>query len=491
MIPTEKLRAIKHLVTHINCPDGMATAMIIRDVLPDVKVTFLQYDTLDHKMLNPEPGMLFCDFSPYTARTQEFIDAGTIVLDHHKTQKAVVAQFGELGVFADEKEEPGVCGASLAFREVWKPLAEAHNADESEPLAKQISMHEFETVSEFARLAGIRDTWQRQSPDWLAACGQAEAVLFWPKESLYVAPDKWAEKLAIGPVLYENRLRKARICLEKGFEFRTPKGRAVLVFEGLSPSDACELDEGQHDLIVGFGFATEELTLSKVIFSTRSHRKFDCGAFCQAHGGGGHAPAAGFSQVLAADDVQPHTMFKDIFLRYEEVEEDWLKIVKAEEERLEFEKEHPEAPKGPKFEPMGVYNKLLLDNPKPAGSYIVHLDKYERDNLVWLFDLIGYPAPTKPVEPFNRAHTGDWLGQIASKLECHKGVGEPLMPKEELQEEVAGWVEDQQADEDSDTVNVKMSVALAGKIGLFKFLKDAGYEVAGELDSALAPDDVE
>lgn len=48
----------------------------------------------------------------------------------------------------------------------------------------------------------------------------------------------------------------------------------------------------------------------------------------------------------------------------------------------------------------------------------IELDDYERANLLWLLRAIGYPHdPDQPaVKPFDSANTGDWVGQVASKL---------------------------------------------------------------------------
>jgi len=65
--------------------------------------------------------------------------------------------------------------------------------------------------------------------------------------------------------------------------------------------------------------------------------------------------------------------------------------------------------------------------------WVLVLDKYERDNLLWLFNVIGYPGiepgeegkpnPKKAtVEPFHNLNNGDWVGQIASKLCYLTGV---------------------------------------------------------------------
>lgn len=344
MIPVEKLRSVTHIVSHENCADGMASAMILKHALPNAKVTFLQYDTPAHKALAPAPGMLFCDFAPYKERVAEFREAGTLVLDHHKTQKAVVESFGELGVFADETTEPGVCGAVLAFREVWLPLMKNGYDDGIMPVT--VSDATVQQLQTFAILAGIRDTWQRKDARWQSACEQAEALGFWPVEELVeLHPDAWGQKFALGPVLYARRLRSAGNCLDRSFNFMTGKGRRVKVFEGLrQSSDAAELAGDTADFVVGFGY-TAEANMPKVIYSTRSHTGFDCSAFALAHGGGGHSAAAGFSMSIGPSTVQPYQLLQETLALYERFEEPWLKLVA----------EHKQ---DKSFEPIGAYDEL-------------------------------------------------------------------------------------------------------------------------------------
>lgn len=49
-------------------------------------------------------------------------------------------------------------------------------------------------------------------------------------------------------------------------------------------------------------------------------------------------------------------------------------------------------------------------------KWTLELDKYQRDNLLWLLNACGYPNLANTVEPFNCANTGDWLGELALML---------------------------------------------------------------------------
>src|ERR1700679_2840748 len=120
MFDLKRLAAIKTLIIHGGgCTDGIASAMILRSVLPDAEIKFVQYMTPEQVNLEPKEGMLFCDITPVADRVKDFVAVEALVLDHHKTARAVVEAFGSLGAFGDEKADPGVCGAVLAYPHVW------------------------------------------------------------------------------------------------------------------------------------------------------------------------------------------------------------------------------------------------------------------------------------------------------------------------------------------------------------------------------------
>lgn len=316
-IPIEKLQAVKNVVVHEACPDGLASAMILRACYPTAGIKFVQYDTRAHKELEAQPNTIFADFSPHPDRVDDFKRVESIVLDHHQTQKGVVASFGELGVFGDEATEPGVSGAVLTFREVWLPLI--GNGYDDGVMATMPTAKERQTILDFATLAGIRDTWQTKSPRWQESCEQAAAMFFWPPDVLLpVPPDKWEEKLSLGPLLLEKQLKRSKRNADNSFRFTTTKGTRVAVFEGTtSASDAAEYLGETVDLAVGFDIFMQD-GKPVMLWSIRSHTNFDCGTFCKAHGGGGHLRAAGFKLVLQPDDPNPFYLAKRVIEAYEQ-----------------------------------------------------------------------------------------------------------------------------------------------------------------------------
>jgi hypothetical protein len=309
----DALCKVTDVVCHDNCSDGTMSAIFLKDALPKIRVHFCQHGTAREK-LQVGPNMLFCDFAPPESRHREFIDAGAIILDHHMSEKHITEAAGPLGVFGDEKLDPGVSGAVLAYRHVWLPIKEralearltqqpgAWQSDLND-IRRGLYEAERERAENFARLIGIRDTWQKHDSDWLKGCELAESIRFFPQES-WLIPDPfaqdrepwWKPRLAVGQRLVEKQLTTLRKVLEGAYRFVSESGTRVVMFSGTKfTSDACEMVKDAADLIVGFDFFAIEDGQATLGFSTRSFTSFDCAAFCRSLGGGGHSKAAGFS----------------------------------------------------------------------------------------------------------------------------------------------------------------------------------------------------
>lgn len=88
---------------------------------------------------------------------------------------------------------------------------------------------------------------------------------------------------------------------------------------------------------------------------------------------------------------------------------------------------------------------------KPPETWTLTLNRYQRDNLLWLLNAIGYPWGQR-VEPFNLANTGDWVGEIAQMLgkihllDSHAGVfvideaDRPNLSLDGLKDRINEWV---------------------------------------------------
>lgn len=340
-LPTDKLRNVRRIVTHAGCPDGIASALILRDVLPDAEVEFVAYDSTQRDLRASE-GMLFCDMTPPRHRAREFVGEGAIVLDHHRSQREVVEvveAFGPLGVFADEDREPGVSGAVLAFREVWEPLEVAAEIDrESSMLRTGTSVARRDHVQEFAAMAGVRDTWRRDSPLWEQACEQAAALVFYPRSFWLKGGEvdsktrgggvrvNWHAVFAaceLGKILrVRDRERDDRAFQRATFFYaRIPYSSnrlLVAVVNTLAVSDLADVlaRRSGADVTVGFEYGCEGPKDEQVAWlncSVRSRGDFDCSALAKSRGGGGHRHAAGWRDALPACSPYQHVerLFRD------------------------------------------------------------------------------------------------------------------------------------------------------------------------------------
>ncbi len=304
MISLGILRAVRSIVTHGNCPDGLASAVLLHDALPGAEVVFLEYGQRAHRDLVAVPGMLFCDFSPIPERAADFARANAIVLDHHRSAREVVEAMGARGIFADERADPGVAGAVLAYRHVWRPLRGT---------SPQAAFAEH-----FATVVGIRDTWQTQSPLWREACAQARLMEsmprdWWLKTPLEALERGWRELEQLGDGLLATHEEGVRRAVARAYRFHSADGhRVVALNTSQLASDAAEALRGEADLIVGFAYLFEG-GAPKMHLSLRSQDgAFDCGTFAARFGGGGHTRAAGIVMPVSATDAQPYERIREL-----------------------------------------------------------------------------------------------------------------------------------------------------------------------------------
>ncbi len=326
MISIEALKNVKHLVCHKNpgspCPDGTASMLILNSALLMLGVKARRLNFVSHDLLAElpaEPDMLFCDIAPRAGRAREFLEAKAIVLDHHKTDAAVVRQFVEagLGAFGDEEKEPGVSGAVLAFREVWMPAWHHARAEAfRHSLTTSPTIDGAADIEAFAKLAGIRDTWQNKHDGWAMACAQAEALRFWPFEVLVQQPlHRLDQYLDIGSVLVAKNYERDTLLMKNGVFFEVPRYstrdgginiplRFFIVANSVETSDVAERIGAEAHLVVGFVYRYGK-DRPVIQLSLRSRGDFDCSALAEAHGGGGHKSAAGCTIPITTSDVQP------------------------------------------------------------------------------------------------------------------------------------------------------------------------------------------
>lgn len=95
--------------------------------------------------------------------------------------------------------------------------------------------------------------------------------------------------------------------------------------------------------------------------------------------------------------------------------------------------------------PSATYSRYYPSPHSDGEMWVIQLNKYHRDNLLWLLNAVGYPHG-KSVEPFHLANTGDWNGEIPQMLA--KPGGDCVLDKddrpnksvEDLKSDVDFWI---------------------------------------------------
>jgi hypothetical protein len=296
MFDVSKLREITHIISHRGCPDGIGSVMVVQDVLPDIKVTYLDHNTFEHINLKPEPNMLFCDFIPHQNNIQAFFDQEAIILDHHNSNKILIQDY-RYAIFADAVEQPGIAGTNLAFNEVWIPLIAQAKSSQND-------------VRLFSKLIGIRDTWQRRDPAWDAATAHSFAIKFfdsshWERH----VPKLTSMEMNIGNVIF-NRLKlivksSDSKCIK--YNYKDYKLCYIPLYDQYFSDCAEYLLENGNDIVIGFNYIFED-GKQKLDVSLRSF-KVDVGNLASLLGGGGHRKASGFR--LNIENINPLEVLKN------------------------------------------------------------------------------------------------------------------------------------------------------------------------------------
>jgi len=260
------------IVTHANCADGIASALILHSVLPDRVVRFVQYGSPEWHDLPVTLGAIFADMSPPPEKAQAFIDAGVLVYDHHAHTNAGVKFPGIL--------DTARCGAEIVLDQFAVAKCPA----------------EFQ---EIARLVGIRDLWKRDSPDWDEACAVQQTLLLYGFPYLSARLDRGCAWLLsdsmteVGHRLHE----RAMAFVSDIVRLRKYAVRDRVAYLSCSPEHTSNVGTGildanpRVDVVAVFNHITHE---DAVTYSLRSREGIDIGAICKSLGGGGHPQAAGF-----------------------------------------------------------------------------------------------------------------------------------------------------------------------------------------------------
>ena len=292
MIPIDALRAVKRIIVHeqkrgVPCPDGRASALILHEALPDATIQEMSYNSPEHKALEPAPGYLFCDFSPWAPKDEpaksealaRWASVGTIVLDHH--DRSITSAFGSLGIFG----ENGKCESGA-----WLALREARAGNPDMPSHSPIN-YSSTAAYHLARFAAIRDTWQRDSPDWKKACEVSAALCFYSlRRLLKMTPSLFLDFAGmIGPTLVESKMTAARDAAENAVTYTLDGIRFATIPSCGLTSDVSDIMGDSVDMVIGFEYVHEDGGgMVSLQLSLRSRGRVNVTSIAKSFGGNGH-----------------------------------------------------------------------------------------------------------------------------------------------------------------------------------------------------------
>ncbi len=301
----ERLKSLTTLVTHDNCADGTGSALLIKDVVPNIKVIKMSPGSDEIRNLPITENTIFCDITPAESTASTWKTARAIVLDHHIGNKDIIDLFEEDGVY---ECGDGISGATLAFKHVWMPLAsDAKKANER-----------LREISEFAALVGIKDTNVTSSKRWKESCAQQAALTFYPFKQLMDGFPSMHQEMMTGEQLVLNNIIDANKAIAEAYSFQY-KDKKVLTFSNVRLStEVSNIIGNQYDVVVGCnikGAGAGSHTV-RYTFSMRSHTGFNVMLLAKKYAGGGHEAAAGFQYTTNVSGANPFIQFETLFKMY-------------------------------------------------------------------------------------------------------------------------------------------------------------------------------
>lgn len=264
------------IIYHKNCNDGLCAAAIVSYVLPFPSPTFAvaagEVDTVELPSRDPSDHTIWLvDLSA----TQETVDrwlasgyARVVMMDHHKLR-------------------PGV---SLESRPGYECVYDKNRSG-----AKIVADY-FAVDHWIIDYVQDRDLWTWTLPDskainaWLQM--QSPTVDRW--EELITLNDKWLPEIAAtGTALLKQQLSVVKLQAES---MQIIGESAVLVCTAFV-SETCDYILATYPEVKVVKAANGKTV------NLRSRGDFDCAAYCQNKGGGGHVPAAGYPWPIDLKDI--------------------------------------------------------------------------------------------------------------------------------------------------------------------------------------------
>lgn len=279
----------KRIISHDKCMDGLVSAVFLKQMAPTAEVIFTQRKTPE--MFNlPAGGNVFIDIEPPSARVEELVAAGDVVIDHHTTAKEIVERFGDRGYFTDDRYRSSAMQAYI----LW-----AFGANGGPPCGED----ERQSAYIVAQLVSVRDTWDKGS-HLNQEAQEFNAVAKVLPRSVWFELPFWHELSAVrdvarlGPAFLEEGKRRVAQDAKRVAIHTCKNGvRVGFLGGGGSISDLADFLTAELDVLVGVTWNVHDfdgVKTRQTIYSMRS-RTHNVEALARTCGGGGHPGAAGFT----------------------------------------------------------------------------------------------------------------------------------------------------------------------------------------------------
>lgn len=301
-ISVEKLKKVRTIYCHQNCPDGIGAALICaasyytNHFSPEIK--FIQYGTKEHEHLVPDHGQMFIDITPPKNRWNEWVEYEPIVLDHHETCKEVTLKLN--GIYGDENES----GSTLAFKYVMSQFVNSNSV---------IGYKSINNWGIFAHLSMIRDTWKSNDQRWEMSLANSRGVMFYDINELINKAKSgklnFKKIMKNGGRLVKKINDKSKLLAKSAYTFGISKNDCTLkcaiyncTENIISETSNILIDDG-CDLAISYFISFDGEDMITTV-SLRSNDKIDSSKIAEKLGGGGHSKAAGFKMVNDTDVVK-------------------------------------------------------------------------------------------------------------------------------------------------------------------------------------------
>jgi len=313
MLNTIVLKNIKKVYYHgkcPDCPDGLASAIIISAALQNPKIQYIPlfYNSHFYKNLNPELYTLFCDITPHKDTAALWVPYNPIVLDHHATQKEIVESF-KYGIY---KTNSAHSGARLAFEEVYCQTK------------KNSFFNNF--YDQFSNLAMIADTWKKMDREFDKSRYQAHGLSFYGADLLLNQTEQsftelYPELLKVGEISFNNVMGGVREKADRiKYSYHTIRAKSghyepIRIALCNSAKNVSELgdyvrDNENVDLFVAWFLETvDDKTVVEI--GLRSNNRISCAELAKQLNGGGHFNAAG-CRIEGAEFLSQTNILKKI-----------------------------------------------------------------------------------------------------------------------------------------------------------------------------------